>query len=126
MKKFIHYNLFIILGWFFTLLGVIGIILPLLPTTPFLIVALICFSKSSPRFHRMLLNNAWFGPSLRQWEATKTLSRKTKYKASVLIIVTFSISIAIFSQTILTPLLLAGLAVVLLICIWRIKEQVDG
>ena len=121
MKKFVRDNLLVIMGWFFTLLGVVGIILPLLPTTPFLIVALIFFSKSSPRFHRMLLNNAWFGRSLRQWEETKTLSRKTKYKASLLIIVTFSISIAIVDRAILA-MLLVGLAIVLLICIWRIKE----
>ncbi len=125
MKKFIHDNLLVILGWLFTLLGIIGVILPLLPTTPFLIVALVLFSKSSPRFHQLLLNNAWFGPTLKQWEATKSLSRKTKYKAIFLIIITFSISIAIIDTDIRVQMLLVCLCLVLLIFIWRIKEQAD-
>ncbi len=122
MKKFIPKHLFVILGWLFTLLGAIGVILPILPTTPFLIVALVFFSKSSPKFHHMLLNNAWFGPTLKQWEEQKTLPRKTKYKAIFLIIMTFSISVAIFKDRIQLQLLLVGLAIVLLIFIWRIKE----
>ncbi|MBT8358277.1 MAG: YbaN family protein [Desulfobacterales bacterium] len=123
MIKFLQRNLLVILGWFFTLLGVIGIILPVLPTTPFLILALILFSKSSPRFHQMLLNNAWCGPTLKQWEEEKTLSRKTKYKAFFLIIITFSISVAIFNNQLQLQLLLIAIAIVLLIFIWRIKEQ---
>ncbi|MDJ0803932.1 MAG: YbaN family protein [Desulfobacterales bacterium] len=125
MKKFLQKNIFVILGWFFTLLGIIGVILPLLPTTPFLIVALVFFSKSSPRFHQMLLNNAWVGPTLKQWEATKTLSRKTKYKAIVLIVITFSVSIAIFHTDLLVQLLLVFLCIVLLIIIWRINERAE-
>jgi uncharacterized membrane protein YbaN (DUF454 family) len=73
----------------------------------------------------MLLNNAWFGPSLKQWEEKKTLSRKTKYKAFFLIIITFSISIAIFKNNIQLQLLLVGIAMVLLFCIWRIKEHIE-
>ncbi|MDJ0666004.1 MAG: YbaN family protein [Desulfobacterales bacterium] len=123
MKKFLQNHLLVILGWFFTLLGVVGAILPVLPTTPFLIVALVLFSKSSPRFHQMLLNNAWFGPTLKQWEDTKTLSRKTKYKAFFLIFITFSISVAIFDNKTELQLLLVGIAIILLIFIWRIKEH---
>lgn len=69
----------------------------------------------------MLLNNAWFGPGLRQWEATKTMSRKTKYKASFLIIITISISAAFVERMI--QLLLLGIAITLLFFIWRIKEE---
>jgi len=123
MKIFLRNNLFIILGWFFVVLGVIGVILPILPTTPFLIVALAFFSKSSPRFHQMLLNNVWFGPTLKQWEDKKTLSRKIKYKAFFLIIITFSISVAILDGKIQLQLLLVGIAIVLLFFIWRIKED---
>lgn len=125
MKKNIQKHLFVILGWLFTLLGVIGVILPILPTTPFLIVALVFFSKSSPRFHQMLLNNGWFGPTLKQWEDKKRLSRKTKYKAFFLIIITFSISVAIFDNKAPLKFLLVGIAIVLLIFIWRIKEQTE-
>ena len=123
MKTFFRKHLLVILGWLFTLLGFIGAILPILPTTPFLIVALVLFSKSSPRFHQMLLNNRWFGPTLKQWEDNKTLSRKTKYKAFILIIITFSISVGIIDNNFQLQLFLVGLAIVLLIFIWRIKEQ---
>ena len=123
MKKLLHNHLLILLGWLFVVLGAIGILLPLLPTTPFLIVALALFSKSSPRFHRMLLNNAWFGPILKQWEDNKTVSRKTKYKAVFLIILVFAISVAVLDDRIELQLLLIGIAILLLFLIWRIKEQ---
>ena len=123
MKDFLQKYLLVMLGWFFTLLGFIGVILPILPTTPFLIVALVLFSKSSPRFHQMLLNNRWFGPPLKQWEDEKTLSRKTKYKAFLLVILAFSISIAILDNHIQLQLSLVGIAIILLLFIWRIKEQ---
>ena len=71
----------------------------------------------------MLLNNKWFGPTLRQWEETKTLSRRVKYKASFLIIITFSISIALVYNRIYLQLMLVGIAIILLFYIWRIKEE---
>jgi hypothetical protein len=72
--------LFITLGWLFIALGAIGAVLPLLPTTPFLILALACFAENSPRFHRMLLHHKWFGPPLQQWEQTHTMRPKVKKK----------------------------------------------
>ncbi|MBX2849940.1 MAG: YbaN family protein [Acidiferrobacterales bacterium] len=117
-KKYI----LIALGWLFVGLGVIGVFLPFLPTTPFLILALALFSRSSERFHQMLLNNRWFGPSLGQWEESRTLSRKTKYKSTGLIIVTFSVSIAILNGKLKLQLMLIGICLILLFFIWRIKE----
>ncbi len=116
-------QLLILLGWVFIVLGIIGIVLPILPTTPFLIVALALFSNSSPRFHRMLLNNGWFGPILKQWEENRTISRKTKYKAMVMILSVVAISITIFNEQIEVQVLLVCITAVLLIFIWRIKEQ---
>ena len=100
----------------------IGAFLPVLPTTPFLIVALVLFSKSSPRFHQMLLDNEWFGPGLKQWEENKTLARKIKLKAIVLIVLTFGVSVAVFNDKLPIQLALMGLAIVLIIFIWRINE----
>lgn len=122
MRKILQNHLLIIFGWLCIILAILGVILPVLPTTPFLIAALVFFSKSSPRFHQMLLNNKSFGPILKQWEERKTLSRKTKYKASLLIIISFSITIAIFNNNLQYQLLLVTMAIILLFLIWRIKE----
>jgi uncharacterized membrane protein YbaN (DUF454 family) len=122
MKKALHNSLLLALGWLFVVLGVIGVLLPIVPTTPFLIVALTLFSKSSPRFHQMLLTNKWFGSTLSQWEETKTLSRRTKYKASLTIVFSFGISIAMLSYDARIQLLLMGVAAVLLFCLWRVRE----
>lgn len=120
--KFKHI-LLIILGWLFIILGVIGAVLPLLPTTPFLILALACFAESSPRFHRMLLNNKWFGPALAQWEQTKTIRRQIKHKVMLLIIATFSISIFVLSGRTGLQLMLVGFCLMVLFFVWRIKES---
>ena len=125
MKELLQTRLLIILGWIFLGLGAVGAILPILPTTPFLIVALALFSKSSPRFHQMLLNNPWFGPTLQQWEEHKTLERSTKYKVIVIIVAVFSLSIALLHDRIHYQLTLAALAPIHLLIIWRIKEPAD-
>ncbi|MCI5148385.1 MAG: DUF454 family protein [Candidatus Electrothrix sp. MAN1_4] len=123
LKNLFKKHLFVLLGCFFVLIGILGILLPLLPTTPFLLLASALFSRSSPRFHQMLLNNAWFGPIIRQWEETRTLSRKIKYRASFLIISIFSISIICLKDKLHLQLLLIGIAFVLLFFLWRIREQ---
>lgn len=116
-----HY-LLISLGWLFVILGAIGAVLPLLPTTPFLILALGCFAESSPRFHRMLLNNKWFGPPLAQWEKTHTIRRKVKRKVILLIIATFGISIWVLAGRIGLQLMLVVLCLILLWFVWHLKE----
>lgn len=120
--KFKHI-LLIILGWFFIALAVIGAVLPLLPTTPFLILALACFAESSPKFHRMLLNNKWFGPPLAQWEKNKTIRREIKHKVMLLIITTFGISIAVLSGRVGLQLMLVCICIILLFFVFRLKES---
>ena len=122
MKKALLNHLLIILGWFFVLLGLIGAVLPLLPTTPFLIIALALFSRSSPRFHQLLLDNKWFGTGLKQWEESRTISKESKRRATMLILLTFTISILILNGRIELQLMLIGIASILLFFMWRMKE----
>ena len=125
MKKYINRWLFISLGGVFFSLGLIGVLLPLLPTTPFMILAAACFAKSSPRFHQALLNNRWIGADLRRWEATKTMKRSTKKRATWIILVTFSVSIAFVWGMLALQVMLIAIASLLLFFLWRIAEQVE-
>ena len=125
MRQRLQKKLLIALGWFFILLGAIGVLLPILPTTPFLILALALFANSSPRFHQMLLNNHWFGGTLKKWDESKTVSRRIKTRASLLLILSFSISIALLQGRIALQIMLIVIAVVFLTFIWMLKEQRD-
>lgn len=62
-------------------LGVVGVFLPVLPTTPFMILAASCFAKSSKRFHLWLMNHPTFGKLLQDWEQRRAIPRYAKYLA---------------------------------------------
>lgn len=70
-------------GALMVLLGIIGAMLPVMPTTIFLILALACFSRASPRLEHWLLHHPRFGPSLRQWREHRAVSRRGKAMASL-------------------------------------------
>jgi hypothetical protein len=72
---------FMALGFVCVGLGVLGAFLPVLPTTPFLLVALWAFSRSSRRFHHWLYTHPRFGPRLQEWEAHGTVPVKVKVSA---------------------------------------------
>ena len=81
-----------ITGIFFVGLAGLGVVLPLLPTTPFLLVATACFAKSSPRFHQKLLDNKVFGPLITNWRETRSIPKKAKVIALLSIILTMTYS----------------------------------
>ena len=71
-------TLWFIAGTICVVLGAIGTVLPILPTTPFLLAAAACYCKSSERMYRWLLNNKWFGEYIRNYKTGKGLPIKTK------------------------------------------------
>ena len=70
--------LLFVLGWLFLAIGVVGIVLPLVPGTLFVILAAACFTRSSPRFEAWLLRHPVLGPPVRQWRATGSIPRLAK------------------------------------------------
>lgn len=92
-------TLWLCLGLIALLLGVIGIFLPLLPTTPFVLLAAICFSKSSPRLHQWLLSHKLFGTLIRDWEENGVIRTKVKCIATVstLLLVSYPLFFLTFS-----------------------------
>lgn len=75
--------------------GAIGVVLPLLPTTPFVILAAFAFSKSSPRLRNWLLEHRIFGTMIRDWEATGAIATRYKVMACVAMGLAFGLSVAL-------------------------------
>ncbi|MEX3011833.1 YbaN family protein [Hoeflea sp. TYP-13] len=73
--------------------GIIGIFLPLLPTTPFLLLAAYCFARGSRKLHQWLINHPRLGPPIRDWETYRAISKRGKTLAMVGIVAVFVISI---------------------------------
>lgn len=94
------------------LLGVIGIVLPGLPTTPFILLAAACYAKASPRLHRWLLNHRLTGPMLRDWETHRSLTRRNKIVAVVSMAVMVSVSIWSFRGRVVVQLVLLATAAI--------------
>jgi uncharacterized membrane protein YbaN (DUF454 family) len=84
--------LWFIAGTICVVLGAFGIVLPILPTTPFLLAAAACYYKSSERMHRWLLNNKWFGEYIRNYTEGKGLTIKTKITALTMLWITIGVS----------------------------------
>lgn len=101
-------------------LGFVGIFLPLLPTTPFLLLAAACFLRSSPRLHAWLLANRWFGPFLRQWAESRTVPKRAKVTAVLVTLATFGASIALVDPLGLR-LMLVGIGAVVLVVVGRLR-----
>jgi len=98
MKRIIY----LALGWLAVGLGVVGIILPVLPTTPFMLVAAFAFGRASPRLRTWLIEHAQFGPPILNWEENGAISRQAKTLAVSMMALVFLISLILG----LRPLLL--------------------
>ena len=106
-------------GLIFVGLAILGVVLPILPTTPFLLVAATCFAKSSPRLQKKLLANKTFGPLIHEWQQHRSIPRKAKRVALLTIILS-----VVWSAYLLKNLLLTVLVFVLVlgpfIFLWRL------
>ena len=74
-------------------LGCLGVVLPLLPTVPFILLAAFCFAKSSNRLHGWLLSHPLFGKMIQDWRQSGAISTKAKKMATISIALVFAISV---------------------------------
>jgi len=118
-------TLVLLCGFLFTFLAFLGAILPLLPTTPFLIVAAACFHKSSPRFYRMIMNNKYFGHYLRDYKAGKGIPPQVKMVALVFLWLTSLVSIILFIPFfwLKIGIIVMAIGVTIHICLIRTKKH---
>lgn len=83
----------IISGIISLILGIVGILLPLLPTTPFLLLSAFCFARSSEKLHAWLLCHPSFGPAIIDWRENGSISKRNKIFAMVVILLTILMSV---------------------------------
>jgi uncharacterized membrane protein YbaN (DUF454 family) len=104
-------------------LGVAGIFLPLLPTTPFVLLAAACYARGSSRFHGWLLANRTFGPMIREWQEHRSIPYRTKLTAVALMSLTLGVSIVFFVEPVWLKLALAAMGVVLGVWLYRMPSR---
>lgn len=118
--------LLIVAGALSLALAVVGMVLPLLPTVPFLLLTAACWSRASPRWHRWLLSRPRLGPAIARWERERTVPRRAKLTAIVLIVPSMTASIWLVRNHAWLPWVLAGVAVLVILFILRLPKTRDG
>jgi uncharacterized membrane protein YbaN (DUF454 family) len=103
--------LWFIAGTICLLVGAIGIVLPVLPTTPFLLAAAACYYKSSSRMHHWLLNNRWFGEYIRNYKEGRGLTIRAKITALTLLWITICFSAFFMLDILAVQLILLVVAI---------------
>jgi len=114
---------FAALGTLFLLLGIVGIFLPLLPTTPFLLLATACYARSSRRFYNWLLNHPAFGPLIIEWRTYRSIPKRIKLVAITTMILTFGSSIVFFVKDGRVQIALAIFGLAMALWLYRIPSR---
>ena len=123
MTKKIKKRLIFIGGFISLILGIIGIALPILPTTPFLLLASAAFAKSSERFNKWLLNNKILGAYIKNYREGKGLPLKIKIITITLLWITIIISIFFLMKLFWVQIIIISIAIIISIHISLIKPK---
>ncbi len=101
----------IFFGTIFVGLGVLGMFLPLMPTTVFLLLAAYCYSRSSERFHQRLLNNRWLGKYIKNYQSGQGISFSQKVTTIAVLWASIGFSVWFVAGSFWPTLLLATVAI---------------
>ena len=121
-SKFVK-GLYFTAGSLCLILGIIGIVLPILPTTPFLLLAAACYARSSERFYNWLLNNRILGSYIRNFREGRGMPIKIKIFTITLLWITILISAFLFIKILWVRILLIGIACAVTIHIILIRPK---
>jgi len=101
----------LVVGTASLILGVIGIVLPVLPTTPFLLVTAACYARASTRLYQWLLGQRSLGPIIVEWRRSRSLPPGVKARALVVVVITFAVSVMLVDVLVLRVALVATAAI---------------
>lgn len=108
----------IIIGNISLIVGSIGVMLPVLPTTPFLLLSLACFAKSNEKLYSFILNHKYLGPYVEDYVNKKGIPKKAKKRAILLIWITIGFSTIIVIDKMILKLMLLTIASIVSLYIW--------
>ncbi len=111
MSHTIKKQLLIAVGTVSTIVGILGIFIPIFPTTPFLLLAAACYIRSSDRFYRLLLNNRLLGIYIRNYIEGRGMPLRIKIFTLILLWVTIGISICVATQNLVIRIILLLIAI---------------
>ena len=107
MKK----GFFVVLGTLALALGFLGLFLPVIPTTPLVILAAACYMRGSKRLHGWLLESKWFGETINTYQSGQGLSKATKIRAIGLMWIVITISAVFYVDSLPLQVLMFGTAI---------------
>jgi uncharacterized protein len=113
---------FAVIGTIALAIGVLGIVLPILPTTPFLLLAAACYARASTRLYGWLLGQSALGPVITRWRETGSLAPGVRTRAIVVVVVTFSLSILLVDGLLVRGVLL-GIGAILIVFLARLPTD---
>ena len=114
--------LLIVAGSLSLVLAVIGAFLPVMPTTPFLLLSAFCYANSSERLHDWLFSNKLFGGYLKNWHEHRCIPLKSKILAIVLLLVSFGTSIYFFVSILAVKIIMTVIAIGIIVFLLSIRS----
>lgn len=104
-------------------LGLVGLFLPVLPTTPFMLLAAACYARASKRFYYGLLSNRTFGPMIHEWRKHRSIPYRTKIGAIALMLATLTISVVFFVEPVWLKTVLVAMGIALALWMYRLPSR---